>query len=153
MSLKFKHNDTIASIGDTVRVHQEIVEGDSKRIQVFEGIVIAIKNRGRNKTFTVRKIGANNLGVEKIFPVYLPSIKKVEVKRKGSVRRAKLYFLRQKQGMNQEKLLWLNRYVTNMINFFKQDRKLSSLIQQLLIKWKKKNSILLWSVFPQGVNQ
>jgi large subunit ribosomal protein L19 len=98
MSLKFKHNDTITSVGDTIRVHQEIAEGDSKRIQVFEGIVIAIKNRGRNKTFTVRKIGANNIGVEKIFPVYLPSIKKIEVKRKGSVRRAKLYFLRQKQG-------------------------------------------------------
>ncbi len=98
MSLKFKHNDTIASVGDTVRVHQEIKEGDNQRVQIFEGIVIAIKNRGRNKTFTVRKIGANNIGVEKIFPVYLPSIKKVKVKRKGSVRRAKLYFLRQKQG-------------------------------------------------------
>lgn len=98
MSLKFKHNDTVASIGDTVRVHQEISEGESKRVQVFEGIVIAIKNRGQNKTFTVRKIGANNVGVEKILPVFLPSIKKVEVVRKGKVRRSKLYYLRDKIG-------------------------------------------------------
>jgi large subunit ribosomal protein L19 len=98
MSLKFKHQDTIASIGDTIRVHQEITEGKTKRLQVFEGIVIAIKNRGRNKSFTVRKIGANNIGVEKILPVYLPSIKKIEVKRKGTVRRSKLYYLRDKIG-------------------------------------------------------
>ncbi len=98
MSLKFKHQDTIASVGDTIRVHQEIVEGKNKRIQVFEGIVIAIKNAGRNKTFTVRKISANNIGVEKIFPVFLPSIKKIEVKRKGDVRRSKLYYLREKIG-------------------------------------------------------
>lgn len=98
MSLKIKHQDTIASIGDTIRVHQEIVEGSSKRIQVFEGIIIAVKNRGQNKTFTVRKIGTNNVGVEKIFPVFMPSIKKIEVKRKGKVRRSKLYYLREKQG-------------------------------------------------------
>ena len=98
MSLKFKHLDTISNIGDTIRVHQEILEGDSKRTQVFEGILIAIKNRGRNKTFTVRKIGANNVGVEKIFPVFLPSIKKIEVKRRGQIKRSKLYYLRDKQG-------------------------------------------------------
>jgi large subunit ribosomal protein L19 len=98
MSLKFKHQNTIASIGDTIRVHQEITEGESKRTQIFEGILIAVKNRGRNKTFTVRKIGANNIGVEKIFPVYLPSIKKIEVKRHGKARRSKLYYLREKQG-------------------------------------------------------
>ena len=98
MSLKIKHQDTIANIGDTIRVHQEIAEGDSKRIQVFEGIIIAVKNRGQNKTFTVRKIGANNVGVEKIFPLFMPSIKKLEVKRKGKVKRSKLYYLREKQG-------------------------------------------------------
>ncbi len=98
MSLKFKHQDTIVSVGDTARVHQEIIEGDSKRLQVFEGIVIAIKNRGRNKSFTLRKIGANSIGVEKIFPVFLPSIKKIEIKRKGKVRRSKLYYLRDKVG-------------------------------------------------------
>ncbi|KUK79146.1 MAG: 50S ribosomal protein L19 [Microgenomates bacterium 39_7] len=98
MSLKFKHQDTVASIGDTIQVHQEIVEGDNKRVQVFEGIVIAIKNRDRNKSFTVRKIGANSIGVEKIFPVYLPSIKEIKVIRKGRVKRSKLYFLRDKVG-------------------------------------------------------
>lgn len=98
MALNFTYNDQKVSIGDTVRVHQQINEGENQRTQIFEGIVIAIKNRGRNKSFTVRKIGANKVGVEKIYPVFLPSIKKIEVKRKGSVRRAKLYYLRQKQG-------------------------------------------------------
>ncbi len=98
MSLKFKHQEVVASIGDTIRVHQEIKENDSTRIQVFEGILIAIKNRGRNKSFTVRKISANKIGVEKIFPVYLPSIKEIEVMRKGDVRRSKLYYLRNKGG-------------------------------------------------------
>lgn len=98
MALNFTYNDQKVSIGDTVRVHQKITEGENQRTQIFEGIVIAIKNRGRNKSFTVRKIGANGIGVEKIYPVFLPSIKKIEVKRKGSVRRAKLYYLREKKG-------------------------------------------------------
>ena len=98
MALSFTYNEQKVSVGDTVRVHQEISEGENKRIQVFEGIVIAIKNRGRNKTFTVRKIGANKVGVEKIIPVFMPSLKKIEVKRKGKVRRSKLYYLREKQG-------------------------------------------------------
>jgi large subunit ribosomal protein L19 len=98
MSQYFKFKDQDISSGDTVAVHQEITEGDKKRIQIFEGIVIAIKNRESNKSFTVRKIGANNIGVEKIFPVLLPSIKKIEVKRKGAVKRSKLYFLRDKIG-------------------------------------------------------
>ena len=92
------YNDQQISSGDTVRVHQEITEGKKKRIQVFEGIVIAIKNRGTGQSFTVRKIGANSVGVEKIFPVQLPSIKKIELKRKGDVRRSKLYYLRGKTG-------------------------------------------------------
>ena len=92
------YHDQQISAGDTVRVHQEIVEGDKKRVQVFEGIVIAIKNRGAGKSFTVRKIAANSIGVEKIFPVQLPSIKKIEVKRQGDVRRSKLYYLRAKVG-------------------------------------------------------
>ncbi|MDQ5950960.1 MAG: large subunit ribosomal protein [Patescibacteria group bacterium] len=84
--------------GDTIRIHQEISEGDKKRIQMFEGIVIAIKNAGSGKSFTVRKIGANSIGVEKIFPVNLPSLKKVEVRSKGNVRRSKLYYLRDRIG-------------------------------------------------------
>ncbi len=98
MALSFTHQDQKINVGDTVRVHQEIKEGDNKRIQVFEGLVIAIKNRGQNKSFTVRKIGANNIGVEKIIPVHSPTIKKIEVKRHGKVRRSKLYYLRQKKG-------------------------------------------------------
>lgn len=92
------YKDLEISVGDTVRVHQEITEGDKKRVQVYEGIVIAIKNRGNGKSFTVRKIGANNIGVEKIIPLNLPSIQKIEVKRQGQVRRSKLYYLRDRIG-------------------------------------------------------
>jgi large subunit ribosomal protein L19 len=84
--------------GDTVRVAVLIKEGDKKRIQNFEGVVIAIKGTGTGKTFTVRKIGANNVGVERIFPLYSDSIAGIEVVRKGKVRRAKLYYLRNKTG-------------------------------------------------------
>ena len=98
MAQFFTYNDQSISVGDTVRVHQEITEGSKKRIQIFEGIVIAINNRDSGKSFTVRKIGANSIGVEKIFPLLLPSIQKIEVKRQGSVRRSKLYYLRDKIG-------------------------------------------------------
>lgn len=98
MSQYFTYNDTEVSTGDTLRVHQEITEGAKTRVQIFEGIVIAIKNRGNGKSFTIRKIGSNSIGVEKIYPVNLPSIKKIEVKRKGLVRRSKLYFLRERIG-------------------------------------------------------
>ena len=98
MAQYLEYKDQTISVGDTVRVHQEITEGNKKRIQIFEGIVIAVKNEQNGKSFTVRKIGANSIGVEKIFPVLLPSIKKIEVKRKGDVRRSKLYYLRDKVG-------------------------------------------------------
>jgi large subunit ribosomal protein L19 len=84
--------------GDTVRVAVEIVEGDKKRIQNFEGVCISIRGTGTGKTFTVRKIGANNIGVERIFPLYSESIKGIEVVRRGKVRRAKLYYLRSRKG-------------------------------------------------------
>jgi len=84
-------------IGDTVRVHYRIVEGNRERIQVYEGIVIAIDNKGLNKNFTVRKISFD-VGVERIFPVFSPRIAKIEVVRKGKVRRAKLYYLRELKG-------------------------------------------------------
>ena len=84
-------------IGDTVKVHYRIVEGNRERIQVFEGIVIAIGNKGLGKTFTVRKISFD-VGVERIFPLYSTRIAKIEVVRKGKIRRSKLYFLRERRG-------------------------------------------------------
>lgn len=98
MSQRFVYQNQEINVGDTVRVHQRIQEGKKSRIQVFEGVVIAVKNREVNKSFTVRKIGTGGIGVEKIFPVMLPSIEKIEKKRGGDVRRAKLYYLRARTG-------------------------------------------------------
>ena len=84
--------------GDTVKVHIQITEGGKTRVQVFQGIVIARRGSGLNEMFTVRKIGAGGVGVERIFPVHAPVIKKIEVVRLGKVRRAKLYYLRNKVG-------------------------------------------------------
>jgi large subunit ribosomal protein L19 len=84
--------------GDTVRVAVEIKEGEKKRIQNFEGVCIAIRGEGTGRTFIVRKIGANNVGVERIFPLYSDSIKDIQVIRRGRVRRAKLYYLRERRG-------------------------------------------------------
>ena len=84
-------------IGDTVRVHIKVKEGSRERIQVFEGIVIAEKHGGIEKTITVRRL-SYGVGVEKVFPVYSPSIDKIEVVRHGNVRRAKLYYLRGRVG-------------------------------------------------------
>ncbi|AUG51625.1 50S ribosomal protein L19 [Thalassospira marina] len=83
--------------GDTVRVHLKVVEGTRERIQQFEGVCIARKNRGLNSSFTVRKI-ASGEGVERIFQNYSPAIDKIEVVRRGDVRRAKLYYLRGRTG-------------------------------------------------------
>ena len=87
----------LMKIGDTVRVHAKIVEGERERIQTFEGIMIARRGRLNTATFTVRKI-SHGVGVERVFPVHSPNIEKVEVIRHGRVRRAKLYYLRYKRG-------------------------------------------------------
>ena len=84
--------------GDTVRLGVEIKEGEKKRVQTFEGVVIARSGNGIDSTFTVRKIGANSVGVERIFPLYSESLKSFEVIRKGRVRRAKLHYLRGLKG-------------------------------------------------------
>jgi large subunit ribosomal protein L19 len=83
--------------GDTVRVHVRVVEGEKERIQAFEGVVIARKGGSNRETFTVRKI-SYGMGVERIFPLHSPMIEKIDVIRQGRVRRAKLYYLREKKG-------------------------------------------------------
>ncbi len=85
------------NIGDTIDVHVKIKEGNRERIQIFTGTVIKRQNSGLNETFTVRKI-SNGIGVERTFPMHSPKIAKVEVKRQGKVRRAKLYYLRDRVG-------------------------------------------------------
>ncbi|MCL2174811.1 MAG: 50S ribosomal protein L19 [Treponema sp.] len=84
-------------VGDTVKVHFKIVEGKNERVQIYEGLVIAMKNSKVGKTFSVRKI-SYGVGVERVFPIHSPRIVKVEVVRPGKVRRAKLYYIREKIG-------------------------------------------------------
>ena len=92
-----KEEAPVANVGDTVRVHVRVKEGSRERIQVFEGTVIAKKHGGIEESFTVRRI-SYGIGVEKVFPLHAPSIEKVEVVRHGKVRRAKLYYLRDRVG-------------------------------------------------------
>lgn len=91
---KIQTKDQVVEVGDLVRVFQKIYEDDKTRTQVFEGTVIALNNRGENKTMTVRKLSAHKVAVEKIWPINTPHIEKIEIKKKGDYRRAKLYFLR-----------------------------------------------------------
>jgi large subunit ribosomal protein L19 len=93
----FKKDVAPFNIGDTIRVSVKVVEGDKERLQPFDGVVIARRGGNTRETFTVRKISFG-IGVERIFPLYSPSIDKIEVLKKGSVRRAKLYYLRGKKG-------------------------------------------------------
>lgn len=86
------------SPGCTVRVSVKVKEGEKERTQAFEGTVISVRGVGDSKTFTVRKIGAAGIGVERIWPLNSPHIQKIEVKKKGKVRRAKLYYLRSRKG-------------------------------------------------------
>ena len=96
-SEQFKKETTPFKVGDSVRVHTRVVEGDKERIQIFSGIVIGRKGRGLNETFTVRRISYGE-GVERIFPIHSPRIAKVEVEKQGRARRAKLNYLRQRKG-------------------------------------------------------
>src|SRR5688500_3320236 len=96
-SEQFRKNATRFNVGDTVRVHTKVVEGDKERIQIFTGVVIGMRGRGLNSTFTVRRISYGE-GVERVFPVHSPRIDKVEVERSGEVRRAKLTYLRKRLG-------------------------------------------------------
>jgi large subunit ribosomal protein L19 len=94
---QMKQEPDRVKVGDTVKVHFRIIEGKNERIQIYEGLVIAIKNSGVGKTFTVRK-NSYGVGVERVFPLHSPRVAKVELVRPGRVRRAKLYYIREKIG-------------------------------------------------------
>ena len=96
-SEQFRKEPLKCNVGDSVRVHTKVVEGDKERIQVFAGVVIGIRARGLNQTFTVRRISYGE-GVERIFPTHSPRIEKIEIEREGKVRRAKLTYLRGRIG-------------------------------------------------------
>ena len=96
-SEQFRKQPAKFNVGDSVRVHTKVVEGDKERIQVFSGVVIGMRGRGLNTTFTVRRISYGE-GVERVFPLHSPRVEKVEVERHGNVRRAKLTYLRKRLG-------------------------------------------------------
>ncbi len=106
MALFVKHKETQFGVGDIIKVFQKIKEGEKFRLQAFEGMVIAIRGHGECKSFTVRRIGTQGIGIERIFPLMTPVIEKIEVVRKGvrGVRRAKLYYTREKSKKEIEKI-------------------------------------------------
>jgi large subunit ribosomal protein L19 len=96
-SEQYRKDKAHFGVGDNVRVHTKVVEGDKERIQVFSGVVIGRRGHGMNETFTVRRISYGE-GVERVFPLHSPRVDRIEVERKGSVRRAKLTYLRKRLG-------------------------------------------------------
>jgi len=96
-SEQFRKDAAKFNVGDTVRVHTKVIEGDKERIQIFTGVVIGMRGRGLNETFTVRRISYGE-GVERVFPLHSPRVEKIEVEREGTVRRAKLTYLRKRLG-------------------------------------------------------
>jgi len=96
-SEQFQKNRVEFNVGDSVRVHTKVTEGDKERIQIFSGVVIGKRGHGLNETFTVRRISYGE-GVERVFPLHSPRVDKIEVERKGEVRRAKLTYLRKRIG-------------------------------------------------------
>jgi len=96
-SAQFRKDDAKFNVGDSVRVHTRVVEGDKERIQIFAGVVIGKRGGGLNETFTVRRISYGE-GVERIFPLHSPRVDKIQVEREGKVRRAKLTYLRKRIG-------------------------------------------------------
>jgi large subunit ribosomal protein L19 len=106
MSLIVKHKEIAFGIGDRVRLTQKITEGEKSRSSIFEGIVIAIKGRGEGKMVTIRKMGIQNIGIERIYPLSSPTIEKIEIVKKGTAgaRHAKLYYLREKSAKEIERI-------------------------------------------------
>lgn len=106
MTLIITHNKVVFGIGDKVKVYQKITEGEKERTQIFEGIVIAIRNRGENRSFVVRKMGIQNIGIERIFPLSSPLLEKIEVVKKGTqgIRRSKLFYIRTQSAQQIDKI-------------------------------------------------
>ncbi|MBI4153629.1 50S ribosomal protein L19 [Candidatus Woesebacteria bacterium] len=106
MSLRILHNETEFGVGDRIRVHQKVKEREKERTQIFEGIVLAIKNRQEGRSVTLRRIGAANIGIERIFSLASPFMEKIEVVKRGTsgVRHAKLYFIRKKSPSEVEEI-------------------------------------------------
>ncbi|HCR36470.1 hypothetical protein A2130_02020 [Candidatus Woesebacteria bacterium GWC2_33_12] len=108
MALRIKHKEIEFGIGDRIKVFQKIKEGEKTRVAFFDGMVLAIKGETGRKMFTVRRIGEAAIGIEKIFPVDLPTIEKIEVVKNGTrgVKRAKLYYTREKSPKEIDKIYW-----------------------------------------------
>ncbi|MBQ5999426.1 MAG: 50S ribosomal protein L19 [Treponema sp.] len=123
-------------VGDTVKVYFKIIEGKTERIQVYEGIVLCIKNTGARKTFTVRK-ESYGVGVERVFPVNSPRIVKVEIVRAGKVRRSKLYYLRDKIGKDKKVKELLGGKISNFINEQNKAAEAAAHAQEEAIKAEK----------------
>jgi large subunit ribosomal protein L19 len=98
MAISATIKDTTVHVGDIVRVHQRIQEGEKERIQIYEGMVISIRGRDDNRSFTVRKVSAGGVAVERIYPLISPWIVKIEIKKPGNVRRAKIYYVREQSA-------------------------------------------------------
>lgn len=106
MALRIKHNEVEFGVGDRIKVYQRIKEGEKTRVAFFEGMVLGIKGEGDRKTFTVRRVGEAGVGIERIFPISLPTIEKIEVIKKGTrgVKQAKLYYTREKSPKEIDKI-------------------------------------------------
>lgn len=147
MALKALHKEVKFGVGDTVRVYQSIAEGDKKRLQAFEGMVIAIRGEGENKSFTVRRIGPAQVGIEKIFPLLAPVVDKIEVVRVGGsgVRRAKLYFTRTMPKKEVERIYQRTTWKTK-VNEVKKPKKVKKVevkkaLAKKVVKTSKKDSV------------
>lgn len=122
-------------VGDIVRIHQKIKEEGGKiRIQIFEGMVIAIRGVGINKSFTVRRIGAGRVGIERIFPLHSPLIDRVEVSLRGAVRRAKLYYIRDKTAKEAAEIT--KRYIRQVESVRVSEQKPKKTASKKVVKTK-----------------
>lgn len=141
MALTAKHNEINFGVGDTVRVVQKIKEGDKERTQAFQGMVIAIRGENVNKSFTVRRIGVQKIGIERIFPLFSPLIKEVEVIREGTkgVRNAKLYYTRNKSKKEIEKI-YLRASRKDLIKKTKKPKSVKKVSKKKALKKTTKNA-------------